>query len=291
MIKYKHSFHAGNHGDILKHLTLVYLLEHMKSNISSPITVIDSHSSNGRFFYNDKEVLSSGEASAGISKILSIAQKSSTPKQLHKYLEIIQTYSKNGCYPGSPEIERIILRKFDHLYLCDINPDEILKLQNNMEQKPFIQSEGIIPVILNKNGFDVVDNLTPPQTEYGMVLIDPPYDKNDDFYDSQETICKVIKKWPKAIIMLWYPINTNQSQMLDKEAMINQIINSENAKTLDIQLLADSYENACSKNKKMYGSGVLILNPPNGLEEDIKATIPWIQKNLSESGSWSISSK
>lgn len=291
MLKYKHAFHAGNFGDILKHFTLVRLLERMKSTISSPFTVFDSHSSNGRFFYNDRDVQSSGEASSGIARILSAVHDSSVPQPLIYYLNIYSTYSKSGLYPGSPEIERLIMRNCDTLYLSDINPDEIIKLRQNMEQETLIKNDGIKPTIFNKNGFDVINDLIPPQTEYGLALIDPPYDKNEDFYDSQKTICEIIQKWPKGIIMLWYPINTNQSQMSDKETMIKQIINESTIKTLDVQIHIDSYDGAIKNNKKMYGSGVLIINPPDGLEEDLRTSLPWIQKNLSDTCSWTISSK
>lgn len=291
MLKYKHSFHAGNYGDVLKHFTLIRLLEHMKSSISSPFTVIDTHSSNGRFLYSDNDVQSSGEASKCIFKILSISKNSTVPQPLLNYLDIFSIYSKNGIYPGSPEIERLIMRNCDHLFLCDINPDEILKLQKNMEQETLIKNDGIKPIILNKNGFNVIDDLIPPQTKEGLVLIDPPFDKDSDFYDSQNAICKIMKKWSKGIIMLWYPIITNQSQMSIEEAMKNQIINSTNSKTIDVQLLIDSFTGASKKNKKMFGSGLLIINPPNGLEDDLRLSLPWIQKNLSEAGSWSILSK
>lgn len=290
MFQYKHSFHAGNYGDILKHFTLIRLLERMKLSISSPFTVIDTHSSNGRFFYKDEDFRLSKKAPNGISRILSISSNSTVPQPLVHYLNIYKTYSKNGLYPGSPEIERLIMRKSDYLYLCDINPNEILKLRKNMDQETIIKNDGIRPIILNKNGFDVAKDLTPPQTNYGMVLIDPPFDKNSDFYDSGNTICKIMKKWSNGIIMLWYPINAIQSQMKDKDLMIKQITNSINSKILNVQLLIDSLKNAINKNKKMYGSGLIIINPPNGLEDDLRISVPWIQKNLSKTGSWSLSS-
>ena len=46
MFSYRHGFHAGNHGDVLKHLILVQLLQHMGSK-DTPYTVVDTHAGAG----------------------------------------------------------------------------------------------------------------------------------------------------------------------------------------------------------------------------------------------------
>ena len=46
MLSYRHAFHAGNHADVLKHLTLVAILKHLTDK-DSALTVIDTHAGAG----------------------------------------------------------------------------------------------------------------------------------------------------------------------------------------------------------------------------------------------------
>ncbi len=42
MLSYRHSFHAGNHADVLKHLVLVQLIDYPKQK-DKPFWVVDTH--------------------------------------------------------------------------------------------------------------------------------------------------------------------------------------------------------------------------------------------------------
>ena len=45
-MNYRHAYHAGNHADVLKHIVLVRLIEHMKKK-DKPFRVIDAHAVHG----------------------------------------------------------------------------------------------------------------------------------------------------------------------------------------------------------------------------------------------------
>ena len=46
MFAYRHAFHAGNHADVLKHLTLVTTLSLMQKK-EVPLWIIDTHAGAG----------------------------------------------------------------------------------------------------------------------------------------------------------------------------------------------------------------------------------------------------
>jgi len=45
-MNYRHAFHAGNFADVLKHVVLMMLVEHLKKK-SSPFLFLDTHAGRG----------------------------------------------------------------------------------------------------------------------------------------------------------------------------------------------------------------------------------------------------
>ena len=73
MLSYIHAYHAGNHADILKHLTLSLILEHLCKK-EKPFTVIDTHAGSGLYALDDSRALKTGEAKSGIEKMINSSQ-------------------------------------------------------------------------------------------------------------------------------------------------------------------------------------------------------------------------
>jgi len=48
MFSYRHAFHAGNHADVIKHLTLIATLQHLQQK-EGGITIIDTHAGAGLY--------------------------------------------------------------------------------------------------------------------------------------------------------------------------------------------------------------------------------------------------
>ncbi len=47
-MNYRHAFHAGNHGDVLKHVVLTRVLSYMTEK-DSPLAVLDAHAGIGHY--------------------------------------------------------------------------------------------------------------------------------------------------------------------------------------------------------------------------------------------------
>ena len=61
MFSYRHAFHAGNHADVLKHTTLVAVLQHLTQK-EGALSVVDTHAGAGLYRLDTSEAATSGEA-------------------------------------------------------------------------------------------------------------------------------------------------------------------------------------------------------------------------------------
>lgn len=295
MLSYQHAFHAGNHADILKHLTLFFVLSSLNKK-EKPYTYFDTHSASGLYDLLDNRSQKTGEAGQGISRLISSKLMiSGSHSLLSDYLSLIDRYYSKNFYPGSPEIARVLSRQQDFLVLSELHPQEIENLRRNMLKTPFCQSACSQIQIHARNGFEMLKALTPPKTKRGAVLIDPSYEETSDYIDCAKTISAVNKKWTNGIIMLWYPLLAHReseiNQMLDDIQASARSVNP-NIEICDLRLQVaakDShkemslkeYEESEKNPPRLYGSGMLVLNAPWHLEEEVNSCLEAISSCLS----------
>lgn len=251
-----------------------------------PYTFFDTHSGSGLYDLLDNRSLKTNEAEDGILAIL----KNSSDENF--YFDFIKKYIANKQYPGSPVIELKNLRKSDILILSELHPQEFVNLKNNINS---LKDENTCSVqIHNRNGWEMLNALTPPKTKRGAVLIDPSYEQVKDYEDAAKTIININKKWNNGIILLWYPLLNHRSEII--ENMLNQITdgckkNNQNIEISNLQLLVDEknshkevsleeyLKNAEDKKNppRLYGSGMLVINSPWMLTESAESFIKTIE--------------
>ena len=305
MLSYQHAFHAGNHADILKHLVLTGVLSSLNKK-DKPYTYFDTHSASGLYDLLDSRAEKTGEAAGGIQRLLQhkkdfIIQDdfSGSHPLLSEYLSLVENYTSKNLYPGSPEIGRLLLRPGDFMILSELHPAEIENLRKNMLSSPFsIPSKPQIQ-IHNRNGFEMLKALTPPKTKRGAVLIDPSYEEKSDYSDVSSTICAVNKKWSNGIIMLWYPLLAHRESEIN--LMLTKITDSvrevnANTEIADFRLeIAEKdshkemslkeYENSEKNPPRLYGSGMLVINSPWMLKENVESSLKIIKDALKTTSS------
>ena len=288
MLSYQHIFHAGNHADILKHSVLIQVLDSLNKK-NKPYTFFDTHSGSGLYDLTDNRSLKTGEAQKGIEVISTKGEGGGLPPALERYLNFVSSYLKDNRYPGSPEIERSLMRGGDTLILSELHPQEIENLRENMkklrEDEPAIQ-------IHKRSGWEMLKALTPPATKRGAVLIDPSYEETSDYQLAADTITAVQKKWSNGIIMLWYPLLAHREGEI--ESMLDKITESARLQNPNIEICdlrlevfdkeehkevsLEEYRASQGKNPpRLYGSGMLVLNSPWKLAEEIQAAIAYLK--------------
>jgi 23S rRNA (adenine2030-N6)-methyltransferase len=70
MFSYRHAFHAGNHADVLKHMTLIATLAHLTQK-DAALSVIDTHAGAGLYRLDSDYADKSSEARDGVLKLFS----------------------------------------------------------------------------------------------------------------------------------------------------------------------------------------------------------------------------
>lgn len=283
MLSYQHSYHAGNHADILKHFVLSYVMEYLNKK-EKPYTFFDTHSASGVFDLLDNKSLKTSEAQNGILKLIN---QNDLPQQLDVYLNVVKENLKNNIYFGSPKIEEFFVRQQDTLILSELHPTEFQNLKNNF----YKTSKNV--QIHNRNGWEMIKALTPPKTKRGAVLIDPSYEQKEDYEIAAKTISFINKKWSNGIILLWYPLLKYRQD--DINLMIQSICNNvkennQNTEIVNLQLCIadkDSHtevelaENAeVNKIPRLYGSGMLVINAPYLLKENTEPVIKYLESIL-----------
>ncbi|WP_139182329.1 23S rRNA (adenine(2030)-N(6))-methyltransferase RlmJ, partial [Vibrio cholerae] len=112
MLSYRHSFHAGNHADVLKHIVQSLILNSLQQK-EKPFVYHDTHSGVGRYDLTHEWSEKTGEYKQGIARIW---QQDNIPAELDSYLDAIRQLNQGETlryYPGSPRVARAHLREQD----------------------------------------------------------------------------------------------------------------------------------------------------------------------------------
>ncbi|MBQ4377678.1 MAG: 23S rRNA (adenine(2030)-N(6))-methyltransferase RlmJ [Treponema sp.] len=286
MLSYVHAYHAGNHADILKHLTLSLILEHLCKK-EKPFCVIDTHAGSGLYALDDSRALKTGEAKTGVEKMIN-----SSVRYL-KFFDIIQKYYEKSLYPGSPLIENMYLRPGDEQILCELHPTAFEELENCFyKRRKECREKGlsfIEPALHKRDGYEFLKAVTPPKIKRGVCIVDPSFEDASDFEKCGEVISVVHKKWPAGIIALWYPlVEHRSSEITMMKERISGSVEATEPKILDIQMEIKRKEDMTGL-ASLYGSGMFIVNFPYQLDEEMKSVLPELSKILADTaGEWSV---
>ena len=293
MLSYRHAFHAGNHADILKHSCLTLILSSLLKK-DKAFTVFDTHGGGGLYQLDYQGLVHTGEAEKGILKLLEHTSQAEPPQSLTTYLELVKKYVTQGMYPGSPEISKAMMRQQDKLFVAELHNTEIEILRGNLSILDKEKNQTPSISIHHESGFSLLKSSLPPLVKRGLILMDPSYETDSDYQQPIQALSQAAKKWETAIIALWYPLLLHRSQQLDN--MLCQVSegfslacrHNGDRKVITAELqIAPAVEDQSAP--RLYGSGMMILNCPYLLEEQLQETLPYLVQALSPTqGSWEV---
>jgi len=265
MLSYRHGYHAGNAADVLKHFTLLYVLDYVKKKNKNFI-FIDCHSGAGKYSVSDPYMQKNKEYLHGIEKIFNIKNNDIF---LNIYLKIIKSINPNSdlkIYPGSCYLAAKSLRANDKLHFLELHPNEFLNLKKN-----FIDDSRI--TIENEDSYIRLIKLLPPKEKRAVILIDPSYEVKDEYEKVLKMLSDCYKRFPLGVYIVWYPVLNNKKA---EKFVLN--IQKENYKNLShIEMITDNSSHG------MQGSGLFIINCPWSIEKDIKNSLKIILDQLKKS--------
>ncbi|MDP5131290.1 MAG: 23S rRNA (adenine(2030)-N(6))-methyltransferase RlmJ [Paraglaciecola sp.] len=284
MFSYRHSFHAGNHADVIKHLGLMLLIAKLKEK-DKGFVYMDTHSGAGLYDLHSDNAQKTGEFKLGIDKLMDYQGSNN---DVANYVELISRYHRHNSYPGSPEIARTLMREQDKLVLMEWHNQEIDNLRHNIS--------GSNIAIHHRDGFEGLLAMTPPPLPRGLVLIDPSYEVAEEYQQVAQTVAKAYKRWSTAIFAIWYPLIAHrqdsenghsyaQSKMGKSEGLLAALKQQNFKNLLQIELCVTTKEQGAG----MYGSGLAVINAPWQFDERMRAALTELQPLLAQSSDTSSS--
>lgn len=274
MFSYRHAFHAGSHADILKHLTLIHLVDYLQEKPGA-LTIIDTHAGAGIYNLKDGFATVSKEAEGGIVCLLSLIKQSKPiSESIQQYLKCIQAENIDdelSTYPGSPFILARLLRPQDRLKLFELHPKEIDILRHNISQLK--QAKQID--IYAEDSFSRLKGLLPPPSRRGLVLIDPSYEDKQDYRYLELAMEEALQRFATGCYAIWYPIISRRESAALPERM-KKMAATHKRSWLHTEL---RIENAPGE-RRLQASGMFIINPPWTLENHLAQALPILTKAL-----------
>jgi 23S rRNA (adenine2030-N6)-methyltransferase len=268
-MNYRHAFHAGNFADVMKHATLALVIQHLKQK-PAPFRVIDTHAGAGRYDLTGDQASRTGEWREGIGRLMG-ASAAPVPGDvahlLAPYFGALSDMNPDGelrFYPGSPCLAAALMRPVDRLIANELHPQDRLELEQTLSRDRRTKVMGI-------DGWQALRALLPPRERRGVVLIDPPFEETGEFDRLRRGLEDAVARFATGIFLLWLP--------LKDVAAVHTFRNRLAAAGYDKWLWAELV--VASDSQRLAGSGLLVLNPPYRLDEQLEVLLPFLAERLS----------
>lgn len=270
-MNYRHSFHAGNFADVFKHFILCLFLEKLREK-DKGFFVLDTHAGIGKYDLIEKNQ----EYLNGIAKIYGRKIDSN----FASYQEMVRRFNffkELKIYPGSPKIIKNFLRPLDQAIFCELHQEDFVLLKRAFAGDKSVQ-------IFKENGYQFLKSHLPPIEGRGLVLIDPPFEKEngreDDFLEIIKYLQEGIKRFAHGMYLIWYPIVDEK-----KVEKFYQSLDELKAKLKVADLLKIEFGIDASVNLEKPGfrkCGMIAINPPWQFEEKINKSLPLLLQALGQ---------
>lgn len=268
MLSYRHAFHAGNHADVLKHMVLMRILDHMVKK-EKPFCCVDTHAGPGTYQLSGKYAQKTREYATGIARLW---ERNDLPDAVACYVSIVRELNDGGelrVYPGSPYFERHYLRRNDRLFLFELHSTEVELL------KAFARRDKRVKVV-HGDGLGECVGLFPPDEHRGVTLFDPSYEIKTDYRQVVETLGKLYRRFATGTYAIWYPvIERHRVNLLERAVKRTGICR---AHRYELGIRPDA------QGRGMNASGVIVVNPPWTLDSEMKDILPYLARTLGEGG-------
>ncbi len=261
---YRHSFHAGNFADVFKHVVLCGLLQSLNRK-DTPWSYLDTHAGAGRYELGAGDAERTGEWRDGIGRLWAL---DSAPEPLAEYLRVVRaanTGAEVNAYPGSPVIAAALARTQDRLVLCERVPAVATALKEEMSRDRRVKFH-------QRDGYEAAA-LLPPKEKRGLVLVDPPFERPDEFEASADFLEAALKRFAHGQFAVWYALKNSHAagRFLRRCARLG------GKPPLDLQ-----FDNGARAQGQMRACGMLLINPPHLIEQSLAPALHVVREKLDQ---------
>jgi 23S rRNA (adenine2030-N6)-methyltransferase len=284
MFAYRHAFHAGNHADVLKHMTLLALLRHLNQK-EKGWRYVDTHAGAGGYSLESDYANKRAEYKDGIARLWGEGGKKTTPALVTDYLAEVKSFNEGKAltqYPGSPALAAALMRPQDSLRLYERHPTDHKILASYLGETPGVE-------VAMTDGFAGLQKTLPPPTRRGLVHIDPSYEMKADYSLVLVALREALQLFADGLVMIWLP----QVQLLEAAQLPQRLKASTQGVAKKGWLLArlsvrthGSQEPGREPGRVpgfgLLGSSVFVVNPPHTLAPALRSALPWLAERLAQ---------
>jgi 23S rRNA (adenine2030-N6)-methyltransferase len=271
MLSYRHAFHAGNVADVFKHAILVYCLDYLKRK-EAPFLVIDTHAGAGFYTLTEGYAAQNREWEWGIGRL---PQGETLPPLLARYAALAgEALAGNGRYPGSPALIQKQLRSQDRGVCFELHPADFALLAEALKSDRRFR-------ILREDGLGGLKALLPPPSRRACVFIDPSYELRGDYTAVPKSLAEALSRFSTGLYIVWYPLlkPAPGESKAPGAGLRETLLGLYNGNRFAVELFLPGN----ASEKRMFGSGLAIYNPPFTLLEALEESLPVLTELL---GDW-----
>jgi len=268
-MNYRHSFHAGNSADVVKHSLLIALVRALQLK-DGALTLIDTHSGCGLYDLYGEEAGRTGEAAQGVLRAFADPNP-----LLDDYRAAVRAVNEGvgeghgpRLYPGSPRILAQLLRPQDALILNEKHPEDARSLRAAMRGTPAAVHE--------RDAYELWLALLPTRTPRGLVVVDPPYEQTDERDRITATLAMAHRKWAHGVTAIWYPLKDRPAHQRWKDQLRKLRI----PKFLVVEHWLYDGDQPGIYN----GAGLFIVNPPYAFTQALPPLLEALRAALAPEG-------
>lgn len=264
-MNYRHSFHAGNFADLVKHALALWLLQRRQAG--GPLTVIDTHAGAGLYDLTG-DAARSREAEAGVARLMASDDRPPLIEALAAEVARLNPGGGVALYPGSPLLLARRLRAGDRYLGFEMNPPVLALLEQALADVPQAESKG-------GDGYDQAPAAA-AAARGALVLIDPPFERPDDYHRAADVAAAIVRADPRATVAVWTPLKDLETfdgflRRLDKAGARRALV-------------AEARLRPLTNPMKMNGCAMVVLNPPQDAEAAAREICGWVADRLGEAG-------
>lgn len=264
MLAYRHGFHVGNHADVLKHLILIALLDALRRK-NKPFFIMDTHAGDGCYDLDSAMTSKLSEYKGGIGRLWGAH---GLHPLIDTYLAAVEAHNLHGRleqYPGSSLLAAENLRPGDRLIAAEAHPVAASRLMQVLSQFP-----GAQPV--KGDGYALLKAVLPPKEHRGLIFIDPSFEVGGEYERLLDAIRLIHHRFRQGLVAIWYPLLAHKPASLWLESLSKLGIPD--------MLTAELLICKPGETAGLYGSGMLLVNPPWGIESSLREALPIISEQL-----------
>ncbi len=264
-MNYRHSYHAGNSADVVKHCLLIALVRALQQK-QGALTLIDTHAGCGLYDLNGTDAQRTGEATQGVLR--AFADQNTLLNDYRAAVQAVNFGEEPQLYPGSPRILAQLLRPQDFLILNEKHPEDAYALRGAMRGTPAAVHE--------RDAYELWLAMLPTRSPRGVVVVDPPYEQTDERARITATLAAASRKWAHGVTVIWYPLKERATHRRWKEQLSKLGI----PKFLTVEHWLYDADQPGIYN----GAGLFIVNPPYAFTQALPPLLEALRVALAPDG-------